>query len=356
MTETLADLLWQLQRTTSPESLFGAEAALGAEDLRARYREWVRRVHPDYHPTATDMASEAFRLLQGWYEAAQQRVAQGIYGQTVRIHIRSPKHLYEGDRAPIAGDLADLYPAAAEDQGDVLLKIGRATRNNDLLLTEARTLTRLDRALQGDPLRAHFPTLIEHFQIRDEMGHQRQTNVLRVEAETVTLAEVIAARPAGIDAADMAWMFNRLLAALAVAHAQGFVHGAVTPAHLLLRPADHNGILIDWCYSVEIGATIAAVSPPYRAFYPPEVLTKQPAIPATDLYMAAQSMVALLGGDVASGQLPPSTPRPIQALLRACLIPSPHRRAQDAWAIFGEFREILARLYGPPTFRPFSLT
>jgi serine/threonine protein kinase len=166
---------------------------------------------------------------------------------------------------------------------------------------------------------------------------------------------VIAARPHGIDAADMAWIFNRLLAALAVAHAQGIVHGAVTPDHLLLRLSDHNGILIDWCYSVEIGSTIAAISPPYRAFYPPEVLAKQPATPATDLYMAAQCMVALLGGDVAAGQIPPATPRPIAALLRGCLIPSPHRRAQGAWEIFGEFRDILARIYGPPHFRPFTL-
>jgi hypothetical protein len=351
----LSDLLQRLRRANSPEMLFGSDAPLSAQDLKIRYRQWVRQVHPDYNPDAQEMAGEAFVLLQRWYAAGQQKIAQGSYGLPVQIQIRSAKRLYEIDRSPLSGDLADLYPASAGSDGDLLLKIGRAAQNNDLLLAEAKTLARLDRALQGDPLRAHFPNLVEHFQICDEAGIQRQANVLRIEPETVTLAEVMAAFPNGIDAADMAWVFNRLLAALAVAHAQGIVHGAVTPAHLLLRLADHNGILIDWCYSVEAGAAVAAISPGYRAFYPPEVPAKKAATPATDLYMAAQCMVALLGGDVTTGQLPPSTPRPIAALLRGCLIPSPHRRAQDAWEIFGDFGDILRRLYGPPQFRAFSL-
>jgi hypothetical protein len=355
MNVPLMELLQRLQRASSPETPFGSDEPLSAYDLKTRYRQLARQVHPDYNPDNQEMASEAFLLLQKWYAAAQQKITQGRYGLSVQIQIRSAKRLYEISRSAASGDLADLYPASAGSDGDVLLKIGRAAQNNDLLFAEARALARLDRALQGDPLRAHFPTLIERFQICDEAGIQRQANVLRTEPETVTLAEVMACYPNGIDAADTAWIFNRLLAALAVAHAQGIVHGAVTPAHLLLRLADHNGLLIDWCYSVEVGATIAAISPAFRAFYPPEVLDKEAATPATDLYMAAQCMVALLGGDVASGQLSPSTPRPIAALLRGCLIPSPHRRAQDAWDLFSDFRDILRRLYGPPKFRAFSL-
>ncbi|NTW03361.1 MAG: hypothetical protein HGA19_19150 [Oscillochloris sp.] len=64
-------------------------------------------------------------------------------------------------------------------------------------------------------------------------------------------------------------------------------------------------------------------------------------------------LIRLLGGN--NGQPPASTPKPIQALLRACLIPSPARRHTDAWQLLEDFREILGNLYGPPAFRPFRM-
>jgi hypothetical protein len=122
---------------------------------------------------------------------------------------------------------------------------------------------------------------------------------------------------------------------------------------VLIRPSDHNGILIDWCYSVAIGEPIKAISKPYADDYPPEVPAKLGATPATDLYMAARLMVRLLGGSGA--EPPPSAPKPIQALLRACLIPAPARRHSDAWQVLEDFHTILGELYGPPTFRPFRM-
>jgi serine/threonine protein kinase len=147
-------------------------------------------------------------------------------------------------------------------------------------------------------------------------------------------------------------MFNRVLAALGTAHGLGLVHGAVLPEHVLIRPSDHNGVLIDWCYSVPIGEPIRAISRPRADDYPPEVMAKQGATPATDLFMAARLMSRLLGG---AGEPPPGAPRPIQALLRACLIPSPARRHSDAWQVLEDFHPILGDLYGPPVFRPFRM-
>jgi len=45
----------------------------------------------------------------------------------------------------------------------------------------------------------------------------------------------------------------------------------------------------------------------------------------------------------------------MRALLRACLIPSPQRRINDAWELLDDFQDILQRLYGPRTFRPFHM-
>ena len=352
MSPDLNAILDSLRHAVAPEDVFGPLTGSVDGDLKDRYRRLLRQVHPDYNPAAVDTATEAFRLVQYWYAGAQRKVNEG---RPSLIEITSQRHRYSGDQPSLAGDLCDLFPAQTENGVAVLLKVVRNPANADLLQAEVNSLKQLDQALGGQPLRAHVPTLIETIQIEDAGAVPHRTNVLRREDEGVRMADIIAAYPLGIAAADMAWMFNRLLAALAVTHAQGIVHGAVVPAHLLLRLPDHNGVLIDWCYSVPNGQPIAAISPHYRSFYPPEVFEKRPATAATDLFMAAQCMVALLGGDCSSGQMPPTVPKPIQALLRACLIPSPQRRMTVAWTVFDDFREILERIYGPPQFRPFSM-
>lgn len=352
MNTTLVDLLGLLQSARKPEDVFGPfEAPL---PLKRRFHELLRVAHPDHNPSAQVEANEAMKLLQTWYSAAQRANTSQVHAGDPRIEAVTRLHHYVGHTPPLRGDLCDLFPATADGE-PVLLKVARAARNNDLLQAEARALLRIARELDGQAVRAHFPVLIEQFQLRDMAGAQRQAHALRWEQEYVSLADVLAAYPDGIHPADAAWMFNRLLAALGTIHSLGLVHGAVLLPHVLIRPADHNGMLIDWCYSVHQGATIQAISPPYTVDYPPEVRTKAAATPATDLYMAARCMARLLGGDGTEDSLPPRVPRPLRALLRACLIPTPQRRAQNAWQVFEDFQNLLRRLYGPATFRPFHM-
>ena len=57
------------------------------------------------------------------------------------------------------------------------------------------------------------------------------------------------------------------------------------------------------------GMFIKAISVPYRAYYPPEILRKQRPGPHTDIFMAAKCAVALMGGNVETNQLPPNIVR-----------------------------------------------
>ncbi len=354
MQPSFSDLVDCLSRATQPEQVFGDLSGDRHVALKRRYRELAAIVHPDHNRDRVADAAMAFRALQTWHTLARRRLEQGAYGKLEYIAAVTELHDYSGDEPPLHGDLCELFPCSVAT-GRVLLKVARSSRNNDLLKAEARSLRRLERELAGERIRAHFPTLIEQFRLRDTDGATRQVNVLRAEDDYVTLADILRAYPRGVDAADAAWMFNRVLAALGVVHDLGIVHGAVTPAHVLIRPADHNGMLIDWCYSGLAGARLKAMSPPYAADYPPEIQAREPVTPATDVYMAARCMLRLLGGSTASSSLPPAIPKPIGALLRACLLPSPLRRANNAWQIFEDFQEILERLYGSPTFRPFAL-
>ena len=351
MSNTLIGLLAQWRQATTPEVLFPDLATLSLVTLKQQYHLLAMRVHPDRHQNCP-VATEAFRLLQQWFAVAQQQVIQRVQG--VPLVITTAKARYVSQDGPWAGDLCDLYPAAT-DQRRVLLKVVRSASNNDLIVREAQVLQRIDRALAGQPVRAHFPTLIEAIQLRDAAGVERYVNVLSYEDDYVSLTEVMRLYPAGIQAADAAWMFNRILAALGVIHQLELVHGAVTPDHVLIRLQDHNGLLLDWCYSVPMGEPLKAMNLAYRVDYPPEVAARQPATAATDLYMAARCLVRLLGGDPQTGEVPVHVPKAIQRLLRSCLLPAPARRANDAWELFDEFHTILEQLYGPPCFRPFLL-
>ena len=351
---TLPNLLYLLRSADGPADVFGALPGDPQAALKRRYRELITIAHPDRNASRADEATEACKALQEWYAVAQRQLSRGVYGAAPRISVATRLHQYTGYVPPLQGDLCELFPAEAA--GDpVLLKVTRQPHNNDLLQAEAQTLRAIAHALDGQPARAHFPTLVEHFLLSDAAHIQRHTNVLRAESESYSLAKVLKAYPAGVAPADAAWMFNRVLAALGVAHSLGIVHGAVTPAHVLIHPSDHNGMLIDWCYSVPAGEPLKAISPAYAADYPPEVHARQPATPATDLYMAARCMTRLLGGHPATLELPTHVPRPIRRLLSACLLPAPQRRSDDAWQVFEDFHDILGRLYGPPRFRPFRM-
>jgi hypothetical protein len=128
------------------------------------------------------------------------------------------------------------------------------------------------------------------------------------------------------------------------------LHGAVLPCHVLIQAASHGLQLVGWSQSVEPGQPITALSTHYRDWYPPEVLKKQPATAATDLFMAARCLVYLAGGDPAINRMPDTVPAPLQRFVRTCLLASPRMRSTDAWKLHDEFDEMLQQLYGPPKF------
>ena len=206
-------------------------------------------------------------------------------------------------------------------------------------------------AERGDPrYLPYVPRLVDEFRHRDAAtGAERRINVLATAPGLHDLDEVRRAYPDGLDARDVAWMWRRLLVALGLAHRAGVVHGAVLPRHVLIEPAAHGVVLVDWCFSAAgrqhdpgDGAR------PRRDWYPEEVPRKRPCGPGTDIAMASRCMSWLMG----------VTRAPRAARLR--------RRAAGSgrWtpgpttpgACSRELDEVLDRLYGPRTFRPFTLT
>jgi hypothetical protein len=317
-----AEALRLIDAARTPADLFGDEGT-GA------YHRLARLVHPDIGGSR-----DAFERLTALWRA---------YGP---VTITTRRGSYALGSRPVRGDLANLYEA-----GDLVIKMPRDPRANDLLEREAIALRQLPKDGDGRFL-PYVPRLIENFRHRDEAtGVERRANALVRLDGFHTLAEVRAAYPGGVDPRDVAWMWRRLLVALGFAHGAGVLHGAVLPEHVLIHPADHGLVLVDWCYSVpgchpDRSGRVPALVTRRADWYPPEVPARSPAGPGTDIYMATRCMTYLMG-DLA--------PAPLRAFARGCLLTAENRRPQQAWRLLAEFDDLLGRLYGPRRFRPFSM-
>ncbi len=343
----LEHLAAALSDAQGPEDIFGPDPARA----HSVYRRLARAAHPDRHPTASELATQVFTRLGAWWALARQRLQQDVYGtptpglEPLTLVTPSGRSLALGDLWRV-GDLADVYVL---DDGE-LIKIGRDPRDNGLLRNEAETLRRLARAEHAHDFVLFFPRLIEAFDIQTG-GVAFAANVLSSPPGLYSLREVLELR-GPLDARDMTWIYRRLLKVLAFTHDAGVVHGAVLAEHILIHP-DHGLTLVDWCYAVETGAPLRAIPTPSRDLYPDFVFARRAARPGLDLFMAAQCMVALLGGDPTTGVMPET----VHPRLRTFFSSWWHfgvDQVQDASALLEEFTQLADSLWRRQ-FRPFSM-
>jgi hypothetical protein len=161
----------------------------------------------------------------------------------------------------------------------------------------------------------------------------------------VTLEEVMEAYPEGIHPRDAGWIWRRILAVLGFAHSVRLVHGAVLPEHVMIHPKTHGLVLVDWCYSVAEGSKIPALVTRHSDLYPPEAAKGQPFLASSDIWMAAQCVLAVSGS-----RLPPL----MASFAGSCLLPG-RRRPAAAWPLIGELDDLLHQLFGPPAFHEFTM-
>ncbi|MEV5571304.1 molecular chaperone DnaJ [Spirillospora sp. NPDC052269] len=334
-----------VERAVSPADLFGEDEAEAAR----LFRRLARLVHPDATPAGS--SRHFARLSELWhaYNAANTPV----------FEVGSDR--YRLGETIASGDLAELYLAEqyrsekyrseqnpADDRGrSVVLKMPRDPSDNDLMAREEEALGKLRR--DGEPrFRVYVPELVTAFRHRDpDTGETRRVNVLVPLDGFVSFAEVRAAHPDGLDPRDAAWMWRRLLVALGYAHQAGVVHGAVLPEHVLVHPEKHGLVLADWCYSVtRPGGRVPAMVDRHDSLYAPEIPAREAAVPGTDVFMASKCVARLMGG---------RAPAALRGFISGCTLPAPHRRPRDAWRLLAELDELLGRLYGRRTFRPFTM-
>lgn len=339
-----------------PQDIFGelpADVGDALGEVQRIYRHLARETHPD----TPEGNGAAFSRLTDLYELAQKLIAAGDYhivglaGRTVKAKSRE----YTIHERFFFGDVCDTYKCSHG-----LIRIAHHPQDNDLMRNEAMTVKTL-RKEAADKWKVYFPELADSFSIRDSSSRDRHANIFKpllinrpVNQEAwYPLSRIIRAFPRGVDPKDAAWIWRRMLIVLGLAHEAGFVNQAALPTSFMILPPEHGVILLDWTCARQFGQKPLAMMPKYKGWYPDEVLDKTISDTATDIYMAALSIMQLMGGDPFKRTLPNSVPASLRAYFKACTLSSVRKRSDDATRLLENFDEIIERLWGPRTFRPF---
>ncbi|MES2935480.1 MAG: lipopolysaccharide kinase InaA family protein [Pseudomonadota bacterium] len=134
-------------------------------------------------------------------------------------------------------------------------------------------------------------------------GESRDALVLRHPAGFWgSLANVKQLQPLGLDPRHVVWMWRRVLEVLAYLHDAGWVHGNLSPEHMLVHPKDHGILLIGWAgaQQVQTPATAGILHPAM----------------VRDLMQSAWAMRVMLADGDAEPSLSLSTPAALEALLK----------------------------------------
>ena len=342
-------LFERIESAAACEDLFGPLTGNADEQLHALSAAWrriAREVHPDRHPACVANAQAAFVKATTLRRHAETKIRSGTYGDRrappAPTVITTRRRSYTVGDLVAHGDLCDVY-ATDFDGVPAVLKIARSAADSDLVEREADTLRRIwPHDEPEEKFFRYLPRVLDSITVDD-----RRANVMPRFDSHVSLAELLEMYPDGLDFRDVVWMTKRLLVVLGFIHRQGVVHGAVLPQHVLVHPVNHGARLIDFCYAANDGTKVPAMGRAFRDLVAPEIPKKQPASPATDIYMAAKCALALLGTTDA--------PAPIRQFFQTCTVSHPARRPDDAWKLHEEFDGLLLRLVGKPTYRPLEL-
>ncbi|HMV67018.1 MAG TPA: hypothetical protein PKA64_09220, partial [Myxococcota bacterium] len=177
-----------------------------------------------------------------------------------RVNLGGRTWVIEGRLAE--GDASTVYRARWVNRlGEaVVLKVLATADDADLLHREWETLAAL-RASRAEGA-AHFITRLPAPVARGvvETDRPRVATAYGWKSGFVHTLEAIGQlHPAGVSGQQQVWLLKRLLELLGFVHRSGFVHGAVTPEHVLVHPRDHGAMLVGWtCAAPADGRPLAA--------------------------------------------------------------------------------------------------
>lgn len=294
-------------------------------------------------------------------KAPRYALARGIPAVAPRVDVGGRSYLIEGRIG--AGDVSDVWRGCLDSTLSevVVIKTCRRPEDAKRMAREVATLERLaaSRVRGVEHFARLLPVVVAHGDRTDAAGAGLPVTVFRYKNRfDWTLEDVRREYPGGVDPETMVWMWNRTLMQLSWIQRNRLVHGALAPAHMLIHPGNHGMALLDWAHAVPVGGVIEPPPSVDVAFQPDEVRSGAACTPETDIAMSARVMIAVLGGDPATGAVPRDVPEPLADVLRIHARyddADKGRRIADALALHDEFGRIAEGVYGPRRFHRFDM-
>lgn len=351
-----------IMQAVCAEDIFGiveGEKKIIVNAVKGTYRRISKIVHPDRYNSDVnkrEMADEAFKRLNEFYEGAQDKIDNGTYGECLNEEdakdsgfiIKTLKREYIISSTLAEGDLSTVYGgdcAGGDDfAGKIAVKVFEDVEDSDLAQNEVKVL----KLFQAEPSNQskHLPVFLDRFKTTDD----QQGTILRY-IDGYDLYSVREKYKNGIDRKHMVWMLNRGLSALGYVHSKGVTHNNIEPGHFMVRPKDHNAWIIDWCYaSINSNRNSDGFKIYNDDFSAPEVKDKKPPLPAADLYSLGKCMIFILGGDIKTNEMPDIVEDKLQRFIKFFVRESPLQRAQDAWEMHEKLNELVIELWGQKKF------
>lgn len=355
MNVSTQNLCEALRKAGKPEDLFGDLPSQedGLRALKKVFREFVLQIHPDRVPDLKDSGYFLDRL-QALRAEAETLLKDGSYGKPRKkkfeAKIRSSRDLYQTEELIAEGEVSNVFFGKNSAGKNVVLKVVRAPSDNDLLENEGKVLEALSRPQDEKSVffQKYLPRFVESFSTFDS-SKRRVVNVFERSRGFYSLAEVRQAYPEGLDTRDVAWMLRRILEVTGYVHDLRYVHGAISPDHVLIHPERHTMRLVGWSYAVPEGKRLLAVSAKYRSDYPDYVFQKKPVKGSLDVRGAAQTASLLLRDR--NGELRKDVPASFRGFLDSCI----QEKIPSGWDAYRRYDEILRKEFGERKFRVFSM-
>lgn len=341
-------------QASSPWNVFGDLSPDPAGELKKKYRHLSKIIHPDLFktdPKASHMANEAMRELNHLHQVAGEQIANGIYGPaaipSASTNRRTPTTSFSVDGFTynlfgdaLQGDFCQLFRADKIDSAGVsepvILKIPLDAADNDLLVREAELL----KTIHHKSLPAFLTTFIFH--------DGRLVNVLRPITGGFDLVSVRQHYPSGLPLEHVVWIMDRLLSVLGFLHINNAIHGSIEPGNIMIIPGNHNGLLLDFVFSIIDAHQPTACYLGANQYSAPEITRDRNLRPhpTTDMYSLGLSMLYLLGGDPDHLIYPRSLDPRFRKFLSEFLNSDPKGRASDAWSYHQKLKALRFEIFG----------
>lgn len=250
------------------------------------------------------------------------------------------------------GEHSTIHRGTNSSGKPVLLKIAKSENFNEALKRELRIIRFFQqggpgkRAATNAQVGKFLPKILSSTTINDRLV------IVMPYDEDIISVETIHSAYGGLKPQDAAWVARRILAQVIAAEMGEMVHGSILPPHVLVNRVNHDPVHIGWAHAVDPAhERITNVVTAYKDFYPPEVFQKRRPDRRTDIYMAGQTIMYVLGVHEDAHALANSVPAAMAHVITKCTRNNPSNRYQRGAEALSALTEAVRGIWGTE-FRP----